>query len=159
MKVFFQDSHCLDMMVFKSLRRIRPNWLVLWDEQHNSYQNEPFSFGFEFNYLIDELESVPDQLGITQKQLELLTILSRHPLPHDTLGINHYYIELLKRGFYTDIKGTDIIQLIAILIHQYKSAGYLHVDDITDNDKNKLGMLICLVLYDWYRLMEPKRLN
>lgn len=63
------------MMVFKSLRQIRPNWLVLWDKQHNSYRNEPFSFGFEFNYLIDELESVPDQLGITQKQLELLAIL------------------------------------------------------------------------------------
>ncbi|MFM2481066.1 hypothetical protein [Celerinatantimonas sp. YJH-8] len=157
MKMFFQNSHCLDNIVFKCLRRVKPNWLVIWDEQRHQYRDEPFSFAVEFNFLLEKLELIPYQLQLTEAHIELLKFLNCNKVPQDTMDLNKFYIELLKKGFYADIEGSDLIELIAILIYRLRSVGYQHVDEVNREEQNRLGILICLVLFDWYRLIgsEP----
>jgi hypothetical protein len=150
---FWDGSSILDYMVLRPLAHIRSAWDITWDEESNSYLEEPDSFAGLLNSLIAELATINPPIRYHDNEDRLAEYVQTHlnwrihKAGNRWVGVD--YESILAQGGFGDSDQGELLLAASGRVKAARDRGQLHFDDMEQSHQRMLAAVLTIVL--WHR--------
>jgi hypothetical protein len=151
MNSFFSNTGLLDHMVLRPLAHVRGNWEVTWDDESQSYKEEPDSFAGLLNNLIAELAITNPPSRYHDSEDRLAEYVQKnlnwgvHKVGMRWVGAD--YDSILEQGSFGDVDQGELLLAAAGRIRAAQDRGQSHFDDMEESHQRMLSAVLSIILW------------